>query len=139
MGDVMSKETENQKDVKLTLGDLRKTLAISQREGEAFREILKSITEERKEKVTIRYDDIDEEITFIVKPMTVKIEMETEIFKTKMERDRHIISRLVTTEDGRPISYAEIDMMPLGMMEVLTKTIEQLSFFHKVGREKLDD
>jgi len=129
--------TEEQKNVVKTIGDLRKSLSISDGKDKQIMEVLDVITNRRKEKVTVRYEDIGEEITFIIKPLTVKTEMELSMFKTKMERDRHMISRLVTTEEGRPITYAEVDMMPLGMMRVLVSAIENVSFLQNVETEQL--
>jgi len=129
--------SQNKKDVIKTIGDLRTTM--KQTENRGLLDVLETIKRKRPKKVTIEYEDIGESLTFIVHPITVGIEMRLSNFKSDIEKDKFMITEVVTTEDGRPISVTEAEMMPLGMMKTLVKTAENLAFLQLVREEDLSE
>ena len=129
-------EEQNKKNVITTLGQLKEELG--EIKDETTYQKLQNILSAKAQRVNIIYEDIDESISFIIKPLTVATQMELEMFPTTLEKYRHLISRLVTTIDGRPLSYKEIDIMPYGMQQSLSDAIEELSFSHQTEKKKLD-
>jgi hypothetical protein len=132
----MSNE-EQKKNVVTTVGQMREAMADVQ--DEKLYEKIQSILDAKAIQVNIIYEDIDVSISFIVKPLTVAIQMELEMFPTSLEKYRHLISRLVTTTSGKPLSYKEIDIMPYGMQKALAEVAEDISFSQKTERKKLEN
>lgn len=129
--------SQNKKDVITTIGDLRASM--KQTENKGLMDVLETIKQKRPKKVTIEYEDIGESLSFIVQPITVGVEMRLSHFKSDIEKDKFMITEVVTTEDGKPISIAEAEMMPLGMMKTLVKTAENLAFLQLVREEDLSE
>jgi len=132
----MSKE-EQSKKVLTTIGELKE--AVGELKKENILEKISDILNAKAVTVNIKYEDIDEEISFVVRPLTVAVQLEMEVFNTPLEKYRHLINKLVTTSDGRSLSYKEIDMMPLGMQQALVSVVEEISFSQKTERKKLED
>ena len=130
-------DEEQKKNVITTIGDLKEAMADVQ--DEKLYEKLQSILNAKATQVNIIYEDIDVTVSFIVKPLTVAIQMELEMFPTSLEKYRHLISRLVTTVDKKPLSYKEIDIMPYGMQKALSDIVEEIAFSHQTERKKLKD
>lgn len=130
-------DEEQKKNVITTIGDLKEAMADVQ--DEKLYEQLQSILDAKATQVNIIYEDIDVTVSFIVKPLTVAIQMELEMFPTSLQKYRHLISRLVTTVDKKPLSYKEIDIMPYGMQKALSDVVEEIAFSHQTERKKLED
>jgi hypothetical protein len=130
-------DEEQKKNVITTIGDLKEAMADIQ--DEKLYEQLQSILDAKATQVNIIYEDIDVTVSFIVKPLTVAIQMELEMFPTSLQKYRHLISRLVTTVDKKPLSYKEIDIMPYGMQKALSDIVEEIAFSHQTERKKLED
>lgn len=134
----MSKKEE----ARVTIGELQKRLRQDDKEQvDTIANALKVICGKLRNKVTIHYEDIDEKMVFVVAPITVRLEAELEVlnFKGDIEKDKWLISNLVKTEDGVPISFNDVDYMPFGMRKTLIAAINQLSFSHQTGEELLTD
>jgi len=133
----MEEEEQRQKEVITTIGELKK--AVGEIKKENIIEKLQQILDAKEVTVNIIYDDIDDGMSFIVKPLTVAIQLELEMFNTPLERYKHMITKLVTTTDGRPLSYKEVDMMPLGMQQSLISAVEEISFSQHSESKKLEN